>query len=289
MENQFQQTINDTIAMLRQFNLPDLADVCERIHADIAGPVHPGTLLNMAWKQCLEPIMGEDRMGGLKWRLVPQGEGPLRVRVELEHESYVVAFDSRAPISRTQIKIDFEASQQGAEAKNPVNDYLKNQITSEDRREIWQWLEDDAKSSIQNQQAATRIRLHGGVQMLLAEAVLSNQRRAVADLLELGANPNATDPEGNTLLHLAARAGHHKMMLPLLHAGAWVEAGNHKNQTALHLAAERVCGHGCLILLAHGADPKRQDVFGRTPIPKPFPGYEAKAGPKRDRGHEQGL
>lgn len=289
MESEHALAINEITEMLRQFNLPELAAVCERIHADVAGPVHPGTLLNMAWKQCLEPLRGEDRMGGLDWRIGPHDEGLPKIHVELVHQGATLTFATKAPISQTQMKLSLAATPEAISGWHPVLDYMQHQITPEDRRELWKWLEDDGKSAVLSQQAASRIRLHGGVQAMLPEAVLGNHRRAVSDLLELGADPNVMDAEGDTLLHLAARAGNHEMMLPLLHAGAWVDAGNHKNQTALHLAAERQCGPSCLILLAHGADPKREDVFGRTPIPKPFPGYEAKQGPKRDRGYEQDL
>lgn len=273
MDKKEKPTLAEMAEVLKPFELHDLEDVCQRIEMDLLGPVQPATIMALAVEKCMEPVGGEDSFGDLTWRVGPHRHGLPYVLVEMEYDHERTAFTTRLPLTPEQIQTDFDMAQQGEEGNAIVADYLDEQLDEDDRKSVWSYLAEDAQESVRSQEGAQRIRENPELPQMLLDAVQAFQRRAVHDLLDLGANPNCTDTLGNTPLHIAAREGHHQLILPLLHAGAWVDEVNHQGQSPLHLAAARACGHGCLVLLAHNADPKRRDHRGRTPIPQPFEGY----------------
>jgi uncharacterized protein len=77
---------------------------------------------------------------------------------------------------------------------------------------------------------------------------------------------NATDPDGNSALHVAARKGDSVTLKPLLANGAKSDAVNARNETALYLAAESNCLECVRMLLEKGADAALATRSGITPL-----------------------
>ncbi|XP_074837106.1 NF-kappa-B inhibitor delta isoform X1 [Carettochelys insculpta] len=104
---------------------------------------------------------------------------------------------------------------------------------------------------------------HKGKTPLLVAAA-ANQAELVRDLLVLGADANAADHKGQTLLHLAATYGFPHVLLAVMAAGVPVnvEARNFEGQTPLHCAA--IAHNAALRALGTGtATPERlQEVLG---------------------------
>lgn len=98
---------------------------------------------------------------------------------------------------------------------------------------------------------------HAGMTPLLAATRDSWHGRpdAVTTLLANGADPRATDTEGNTPLHHAARSSDPGVVALLLDATAEIDALNHEGRTPLGIAC--VAGNWRLakFLLQHGARP----------------------------------
>jgi len=90
-------------------------------------------------------------------------------------------------------------------------------------------------------------------QQLLVAAEEGNSERIV-ELLDAGANIEATNILGWTALHIAASKGHEICVEMLLSHGASIEATNNNGDTALHLAAFK--GHEICVelLLSYGAN-----------------------------------
>jgi len=93
----------------------------------------------------------------------------------------------------------------------------------------------------------------------------------VAACLEMGANPNARDVDGNTLLHRAGErswdeAG--EIATLLLAAGADPNVRNNQGKTPLHVATSRYSpGLEVIVaLLEGGADPNARDQDGDIPL-----------------------
>ena len=87
-------------------------------------------------------------------------------------------------------------------------------------------------------------------------------------LLDAGSDPNTTNITGWTPLHWAAKEGYGDMAKRLLDAGAEVDKVNSdwNERTALHNASHYGHIHVVQILLDRGADCKKKDTFGRTPL-----------------------
>lgn len=276
MDSSKEATLKNIAQVLEPHGLHDHEDVCQRVCMDChAVPMHPATILALAVEKCQEPVGGQDSFGDLIWLVGPHPHGLPYVQVELTFDSERARFTSKIPLTPLQLERDFHADRKGDKANGVLLDYIDEQLDEEDRSDVWRYLSEDAQESVRCQEDAARIKRSPQLQELLVDAIKTDNKRGMIDAIELGAKVNQADSQGNTPLHLAAGAGHHRLILPLLHEGAWVDEVNAQGQSPLHLAAARACGHGCLMLLAHNADPKRKDNRGHTPIPEAFHGYKA--------------
>ena len=77
---------------------------------------------------------------------------------------------------------------------------------------------------------------------------------------------NATGPDGNSAMHVAARKGDSVTLKPLLANGANTNSINARNETALYLAVESNCLECVRQLLANGADPAIATKLEITPL-----------------------
>lgn len=101
----------------------------------------------------------------------------------------------------------------------------------------------------------------------------------VQAMLKAGADPHATDEDGNTPLHLALQATHASsgaaVARALLTSGADPDALDLFEVTPLHLAAKRGDFGAVLVLLEFGAEPAAGDEDGDTPLHWTFLGEHA--------------
>ncbi|UPL04194.1 hypothetical protein LCI18_015128 [Fusarium solani-melongenae] len=90
----------------------------------------------------------------------------------------------------------------------------------------------------------------------------------IADLLiSAGANVHATDEDGTTALHRAARNNRTEIIEKLLSAGARVDTRTFRLRiTPLHYAAQYDCPDAARLLSRHGGDIDAKDYFGRSPL-----------------------
>lgn len=111
-----------------------------------------------------------------------------------------------------------------------------------------------------------------GQDQALLVAARRGEVEAVAALLQMEADPGATDEKARPVLHLAAEGGHPEVVKTLLGAGANPE-GTDGCRTALHRAAESwhplaESGHPEVaeLLLNAGASVDMTDILSRTPL-----------------------
>ncbi|XP_012510833.1 PREDICTED: nuclear factor NF-kappa-B p105 subunit isoform X1 [Propithecus coquereli] len=101
-------------------------------------------------------------------------------------------------------------------------------------------------------------------------AVVTKQEEVVEDLLRAGADPSLLDRVGNSVLHLAAKEGHDKILSVLLRhdkAARLIDHPNGEGLSAIHLAMEGNSLPCLLLLLAAGADANAQErKSGRTAL-----------------------
>ena len=100
----------------------------------------------------------------------------------------------------------------------------------------------------------------------VAHAVARGRTDALWLLLSHGANPNRTDPDGRTPLHLAARTGQPGPLRMLLAAGADPNAADPWGETPLHLAARSNRAEAIRLLLDAHANPAARDARGFSPL-----------------------
>ena len=77
---------------------------------------------------------------------------------------------------------------------------------------------------------------------------------------------DATDPDGNSAVHVAARKGDSVTLSELVEHGANINATNARNETALYLAVESTCLKCVNLLLAGNADPSIASKLKITPL-----------------------
>jgi ankyrin repeat protein len=100
----------------------------------------------------------------------------------------------------------------------------------------------------------------------LLEAARHKSPETTRGLLALGADVNATGPQGATPLHRASSMdSNEKTVEVLLAHGADVQARDSSGQTALHRASVAAAPRTLILLLAAGADPEAKDASGRPP------------------------
>ncbi|CAH1954882.1 unnamed protein product [Acanthoscelides obtectus] len=100
----------------------------------------------------------------------------------------------------------------------------------------------------------------------LVWAASAGSARAVLALVRAGASVEAADRDGLTALHCAASRGHTDCMDTLLTlCGTSTDVIDSNGCTALHYAVTLGHADATALLLAHGADPNKQDRKGRSP------------------------
>ncbi|MGE3273641.1 MAG: ankyrin repeat domain-containing protein [Vicinamibacterales bacterium] len=101
----------------------------------------------------------------------------------------------------------------------------------------------------------------------VADAAMAGDHEAVRALLKDGADVNATQGDGVTALHWAARRGDAELARMLIVAGANPRATTRfGDYTPLHLAAERGAGDVVAALVAAGANPDALTTTGASPL-----------------------
>lgn len=85
-------------------------------------------------------------------------------------------------------------------------------------------------------------------------------------LLNLGANVNIVDKEGDSVLHYAAFGNQPETMRILLQNGADINFLNSSHCSALHICAHKKTPHCVRVLLEFGADVNIQDSYGDTAL-----------------------
>ncbi|KAM8802903.1 nuclear factor NF-kappa-B p105 subunit isoform 2-T2 [Rhynchonycteris naso] len=101
-------------------------------------------------------------------------------------------------------------------------------------------------------------------------AVITKQEAVVEDLLRAGADPSLLDRLGNSVLHLAAKDGHDKILDILLKhkkAALLINHPNGEGLNAIHVATMSNSMPSLLLLVAAGADVNAQErKSGRTAL-----------------------
>lgn len=94
----------------------------------------------------------------------------------------------------------------------------------------------------------------------LLAAIQRGKARTAFMLIKKGASVNATDEEGVSALHYAARAQSLEILEEMIHLHAYINCQTIKGETALHDAARLGFLQGCKLLLTHGAKLNMQTI-----------------------------
>jgi len=101
---------------------------------------------------------------------------------------------------------------------------------------------------------------------LLHKAALEGRTVVVQQLLEKGANLEATNKNSSTVLQCAAQQGHREVVQLLAERGANIEATDNGGSTALHRTTEQGHGEVVQLLLEWGANIEAADGNGSTAL-----------------------
>ncbi len=107
--------------------------------------------------------------------------------------------------------------------------------------------------------------------MQIVDAVISGDAGQVRELIDAGADVDARDETGATLLMLAAGVGHLEIVSLLIESGANVNACDERGWSAISRAvynSEQKCGHPQVVqaLIAAGADVEAAIGYGVRPL-----------------------
>lgn len=138
--------------------------------------------------------------------------------------------------------------------KNPLNKLLHDAFTRRDYETMAELV--NAGADI-NARDINRLGI-------LHWAIVQSDRKCVAFLLKLGADPNLASNEGQTPLHFATYKNE-KMVALLLRNKADPNMRIKNGMTALHLALATHQNASARLLIRHGADVYLEDNQGRTP------------------------
>jgi len=124
-----------------------------------------------------------------------------------------------------------------------------------------------ATTSLNNFKA--KVEKHGGRYVgwpLLNIAIELGEIPVAQQIITQEVGLDATDPGGNSALHVAARKDDSDSLGQLLEHGASVNAINTRSETALYLAVESACPKCVNLLLENNADPSIASKFKITPL-----------------------
>lgn len=159
---------------------------------------------------------------------------------------------------------------------------LQSQVDTElayairDNKNITEWLHKGAQDNLElaiHRKEHMQAMFDDGAELSQEEGVrllhLSIQRNAeTVDLfLERGIDPNTTDREGNTALHIAART-YFDLITKIIPKMKECDQKNKKGETPLMLAAERGCPASVQALINAHADVNATTVDRQTPLMK---------------------
>lgn len=118
-------------------------------------------------------------------------------------------------------------------------------------------------STIERDRSSARL-LGSRGQTLLHDAAMAGEAELAAELIRVGADPDAKEPEGHTPLYYASTGA---VAHVLLAAGASVDVTSGPTRgTPLHQAARRGYAPVAAALVDHGADIEARDGKGQTPL-----------------------
>ena len=118
-------------------------------------------------------------------------------------------------------------------------------------------------ATIERDRSSTRL-LGSRGQTLLHDAAMAGEAELAAELIRLGADPDAKEPEGHTPLYYASTGAVARVLLA---AGATVDVTSGPTRgTPLHQAARRGHAEVAAALLDHGANIEARDGRGQTPL-----------------------
>lgn len=263
MDAQLERT-QQLASRLTELGLADAEDLAQRMVLDIephAPMPHAASLLMLAHGLLQAPLGGQDGFGDLTWR-IEQGLAPGSLRIEFERDNQPSTVDFAPPFTPANLETTFNDADQD---DYTAWDYLQQQF-EEDYEDCWKDIAQDCADYLAALAQAEAIREHPRLPEFLLDAVYRGDDAGIADALDLGADPNSVDGQGNGPLHIAARQGLTHLIHPLVQAGVAVNAPNAFGFSPLHLAAQKTRPDTCLALIACNADPRCLDRAGRTPL-----------------------